>query len=358
MTRPRLRRLLALGGGAIAAGACSLFMIEPKPPTPPDRLIFSHERHRQADVDCATCHEKVYEAVNLDGDFLPPEAVCMDCHEEEKQAGNCAMCHTDAAKAKGYPPSESHLRMSHAEHVERAHEDCSTCHTALYEPGPPRNLTPSMKGCVSCHEHEQEFADGDCMGCHKDLYDLKPGDQFSHQGDFIQRHASLALDSAATCAVCHGQAFCADCHSGTVVAPIEIRFADRTERPFVHRNDFVGRHSVEATAEPARCLRCHGPEPTFCENCHTLQNLTSQAANPTSPHPANWVFPPGAPNGHAVAARQQITNCASCHDQGAQSVCVNCHKVGGTGGNPHPPAWMRRNDNPAAQRQGMCLYCH
>ena len=31
------------------------------------------------------------------------------------------------------------------------------------------------------------------------------------------------------------------------------------------------------------------------------------------------MFPPGSPGNHAVAARQEITNCAACHDKGAQT---------------------------------------
>ena len=350
---------LAIGAAfaaLFAAAACSVSKVKSAPPPPADHIIFSHKAHVEGDVECIVCHDQVYDATTLDGNFLPKEAVCMDCHEEEKESGNCAFCHTHVKQARGFPTEESHLIMSHVTHIERVEEDCSRCHTQLSEPGPPQNLTPTMDSCLSCHEHEEEFADASCMGCHKDLYDLKPGTRFTHQGDFIRSHGLIAADAMQQCATCHGQAFCADCHSGTVVAPIEIRFAERTERPFVHRNDFVGHHQIDATAEPSRCLQCHAPQ--FCESCHTLQNLTPQATNPLNPHPPNWVFPPGSPNGHAVAARQEITNCAACHDQGAQSNCVNCHKVGGIGGNPHPPSWLSHNSASEIKKQAMCLYCH
>ena len=347
---------VALGAVAVTAAACSVSKVKSAPPPPDDHIIFSHKVHIEAEVDCGTCHEGVYESQALKESLLPKEEVCMDCHEEEKDAGNCAMCHTNVKDAKGFPKPDFHLRMSHMAHLERVDEDCGRCHTQLPEPGPTQNVAPTMESCLGCHEHEDEFAEASCMGCHTDLYGLKPATRFSHKGDFVRTHGIIAADSAQTCQTCHGEAFCADCHSGNIVAPIQLRFKERTERPFVHQNDFVGRHSVEATAEPARCLQCHGQQ--FCENCHTLQNLTQDGPNPVNPHPPNWVFPPGSPGGHAISARQEITNCAACHDQGAQSVCVQCHKVGGIGGNPHPPSWLSHNSASEIRKRAMCTYCH
>ena len=50
-------------------------------------------------------------------------------------------------------------------------------------------------------------------------------------------------------------------------------------------------------------------------------------------------------------------SCASCHDQGAASNCVNCHREA-MGINPHPPGW--RSTVPAAERHThpTCRICH
>ena len=50
--------------------------------------------------------------------------------------------------------------------------------------------------------------------------------------------------------------------------------------------------------------------------------------------------------------------CAPCHDQGAASVCVTCHRVGGSGGTPHPPGWSDAHPRADISRNGMCLICH
>jgi len=51
-------------------------------------------------------------------------------------------------------------------------------------------------------------------------------------------------------------------------------------------------------------------------------------------------------------------SCASCHDQGAQSNCVQCHKVGGIGGDPHPPGFRSRHNLNEARSDGRCVACH
>jgi hypothetical protein len=59
-------------------------------------------------------------------------------------------------------------------------------------------------------------------------------------------------------------------------------------------------------------------------------------------------------NEHGRAARRDIASCAACHDQGAASNCVRCHKVGAFGGSPHPPGW--RSSQPTTAES--CAICH
>jgi hypothetical protein len=218
-------------------------------------------------------------------------------------------------------------------------------------------MAPPMDACLSCHEHKQEYSAGRCGGCHLDLrkYRLEPLSTFSHQGDFVRELGASARATAETCAQCHEQTFCSDCHAKTVSTKIEVKFPERVDSYFIHRNDFISRHAVEAQAEPATCRRCHGS--SFCENCHQAQNLTPFGSNPRDPHPSGWSFP-GSANFHGTAARRDILSCAGCHDQGAQSICVDCHKVGGVGGNPHPPGWEARHGRDEMMHNGMCHACH
>jgi hypothetical protein len=90
-----------------------------------------------------------------------------------------------------------------------------------------------------------------------------------------------------------------------------------------------------------------------------MNNPTPQLASglSRSPHPPGFSFP-GSPDFHGPAARRDIASCASCHDQGAASNCVSCHRVGGIGGNPHPASWLARHDAREIAGNGMCLACH
>jgi hypothetical protein len=40
------------------------------------------------------------------------------------------------------------------------------------------------------------------------------------------------------------------------------------------------------------------------------------------------------------------------------SNCVQCHRVGGVGGNPHPMGWTARHGTEEIDRSTMCLFCH
>jgi Cytochrome c7 and related cytochrome c len=322
-----------------------------------DRIKMPHARHALAKVDCVACHEPVYEAEKLGGPAFPPEGKCLECHRKEKEAGRCDFCHTDVRLAVARTPHPSDLHMSHAKHIDLVKEDCSRCHVQLPEPSRPPARTTTMDTCRSCHQHEKEFTDGRCSECHTDLsrYPLAPITAFSHQGDFTAGHRLAARAAPESCATCHDQRYCADCHASTTGMLIETRQPDRVDRRFIHRNDFLSQHAFEAKAEPATCRRCHAS--SFCADCHTTQNLTLLAVNPRNPHPVEWSFP-GPANTHAQAARQNIGSCAACHDQGAASVCVKCHKVGGVGGNPHPPGWDRRHPMSEIQQNSMCIACH
>jgi hypothetical protein len=260
-------------------------------------------------------------------------------------------------RAAAWPAHEPSLQMSHAEHIERTKEKCTVCHTKLPDPVRTASMKPTMASCLGCHEHRAEYDEGRCRRCHSDLksFPTVPVSLFSHRGDFVHEHARPARAAGATCAECHEQTFCSDCHAKTVATRVEVKWPERVEAYFIHRNDYLGRHSVEAQSDPASCRRCHGS--SFCESCHRAQNLTPDATNARDPHPAGWSFP-GSASFHGTAARRDIVSCASCHDQGARSICVDCHKVGGIGGNPHPASWQSRHNHEEIGRNNMCTVCH
>ncbi len=323
-----------------------------------DHIKIPHAKHAAAKVECIACHSDIYDAPDLKKHVLPKEDDCLSCHRAEKDKGNCQFCHTDVSKAAPWPViAEPSLRMSHAKHIDLVKEKCDTCHTALPNPLRAAEAAPAMAACLNCHEHKVEYDEGRCNGCHVDLQrkPLEPISRFTHQGNFVREHARPARAATATCAECHEQTFCSDCHANTVSTKIEDKQFERVDRDFIHRNDFLSRHSVEAQADPVTCARCHGT--SFCDSCHRAQNLTPQATNPRDPHPSGWLWPASA-QFHGVEARRDISQCAACHDQGTQSICLDCHKVGGSGGNPHPAGWTARHGRNEIARNGMCVACH
>lgn len=325
-------------------------------PVARDHIKVPHSRHAAAKVDCITCHEAVFDSKELGDRVIPDEKTCMQCHKQKQK--DCAMCHTSVQrrKASALRPTPA-VRMSHAKHIELVKEDCRACHKQLPDPVATVSTKPPMDACLGCHEHRVQYDEGRCGACHKDLqaFGLKPILSFSHAGNFVREHARPARAAPDTCATCHDQTFCTDCHASTVGLRVEIKQPERVERDFIHRNDFRSRHAIEAHADPVSCARCHGT--SFCQECHTAQNLSPAGKDPRNPHPIGWVLP-GSASFHGTEARRDIASCAACHDQGAASNCVKCHKVGGIGGNPHPAGFTDSHDRGEIGRNGMCAACH
>jgi hypothetical protein len=330
--------------------ACATLMTNLYGPRP--QIKVPHELHKKAEVDCLTCHETIFDSKTLTDQNKPKEETCLQCHKKEREANNCQFCHI--GEPAPYAARTTSLVMSHADHLER-NEDCGVCHKTLPQAG-KHAAAPSMDTCTSCHVHKDHFDNGRCDVCHKDLgqYGLKPVSSFSHRGDFLHTHGREAR-STSSCSTCHDQSFCSDCHTQNQAERVEVLKAEQSvDRSFIHPADFLGRHSVDARANSATCQRCHGT--STCQSCHLQRGLASGGtAKPgQNPHPDGY----GAGDKHGPAARRDILSCASCHDQGAASICVDCHKVGGVGGNPHPKSWSLRHDHQEIGRNAMCIVCH
>jgi Cytochrome c7 and related cytochrome c len=346
------RAFLLIGGVVACATAATVIGTR----SSGDEILFPHARHAQAKVECITCHETAYDAKTLSGDFLPKEAKCLECHKAKKADGQCNFCHADVEHAATWVKRGPRLKLDHAAHIERVKEDCSQCHSRLSEPRQPVPLSDGHAACLKCHDHAQQYADASCATCHVDLssYPLVPVSEVSHLGDFLRRHASVARSAQQSCATCHDQNFCLDCHAKTAMVPVETKLVDRPDRRFIHRQDFLGRHSMDARADPTSCARCHSSN--SCETCHEHSRVSAGLSS-VNPHPPGWALP-GSAAFHGDAARRDIQSCASCHDQGAASNCVSCHKVGGIGGDPHPTGFRSRHSLMEARSDGRCIACH
>jgi hypothetical protein len=225
-----------------------------------------------------------------------------------------------------------------------------------------------MSACTACHVHQQAFNEARCAPCHVDLKGLKPEDAFKHEGEWLRQHGALARPSGESCAACHDQTYCAECHSPqTAAGRASIVFPERVDRTYIHRGDYVSRHMIDAGANPASCRRCHGS--AFCESCHELQGLSKvdpafgkvaeAVRRPASHDQTNWVSGGTGTPAHGHAARRDINSCAGCHDQGAQATCVGCHSDrAGPDKAPHPRKFLSAHDEDDIAKNAMCTTCH
>jgi hypothetical protein len=340
------RRLLLLAAAVTVVVGCVSRRGRPEGAENP-KYTFPHATHAGAEVPCLSCHASVAQATAVGSTVhvalpRPSEAkVCFDCHE----------------RAPIPPPPRRHIErsitatFSHAAHMSYVKGDCTKCHTALPEQGDTKAPVPPMSTCTACHEHARDYAQARCQPCHVDLkrYPLKPIADYKHEGDFLRTHGQMAKTNAAACAECHEQTSCAECHAASTrpVKP-DIEWPEKVGPSFIHRGDYVSRHTVDANADPASCRRCHGT--AFCDACHREEGI-SQRSPSRDPHPPGWL----AGVVHGPPARQDISSCAACHDQGARSTCVACHR----NVNPHPPGWAQRhNKTTDVIGNSMCRTCH
>jgi hypothetical protein len=335
-------------------------------------FAFPHDSH--GGFDCVDCHTGIPKAAKLGEAKLPGQAKCSECHEIAKPTDDQSKKAAAALRTIGGKQGrEYQINFNHSDHLKRINakepnQVCATCHKQLPNPGAPADISPPMQACTACHYHAEEVAAARCQPCHQSLrrYPLKPIAALagmSHTANWVHEHGRLAKNTAATCAQCHDQTYCANCHAtSTVPFRPEIRFPEKIEANFIHRADFVSRHQIEVQADPAYCRRCHGS--FFCDSCHTAQNVSFrnriQNGNPNNPHPRGWANAVGAgPQAfHGDAARANIVSCAGCHDQGAAANCVLCHRVGGIGGNPHPRDFLSHKKHEDIAKTTMCRACH
>jgi hypothetical protein len=342
-----------------ALAACGYKPVKEANPAKQPAYAFPHSTHVDADVPCSACHDMAG-ATKLD-----PAVRHVKVPANASKQKPCSDCHDTNPKAIPARTREYRLTFSHAQHLKYV-KDCKSCHQKLTEPGDASAPAPPMASCTACHNHQKAFAEARCTPCHTDLKNLRPETAFRHEGNWLGMHGQLTKPTAESCAQCHDQTYCVSCHSpATVATRVEVIFPERVDRAFIHRGDYVGRHTVEAQANPASCRRCHGS--AFCDACHSANGFsgsnvaTGTAVRPLSHTPGIWSGPPGSTNQHANEARRDISSCAGCHDQkGPNQTCVQCHAVRATGTsiNPHPKRFLDTHNAADRSRNDMCRVCH
>jgi hypothetical protein len=320
----------------------------------------------QLDADCTTCHVPLAETDFDEGriralrrpadhrarswvllDHGPTAeggvARCATCHTQER----CVACHVDTdrrpieamprapagmelppARAR-YPEPATHASdawlSSHAAQASR--DSCATCHTS--DDCASCHVAPAPDVIASLPSRDGVLAPGVVLSARA---------PDSHERAFFMRaHPVLAETDAGSCATCHRESFCTECHD----APIGGGY---------HPANFVSRHAGESFGRDTECSNCHNAQ-VFCRECHVQNGLVNTAGR------LNAGYHNGGPIWllrHGQAARQTLESCASCHKQ---VDCTQCHGVlGAFKVSPHSAdfdaarAWAR---SPRT-----CLACH
>ena len=327
--------------------ACAAMLgIKPDGPKP-----FEHRAHVLKGVNCLLCHRGVDAEQGPSPMHMPEDKDCLSCHEKPHNPNPCGACHTSPHVRAGVQAAREHLKFEHAKHAEAVQGNCIRCHIDVAEHDGP--LRPSMATCFGCHEHEKQWSINDCDGCHVDLQmeHVPPASHVVHGPDFMREHGVRAASEMGLCQSCHTERTCAGCHGVTIAAlPSRLHF-DEPQRADMHRAGFASRHSLEAKSDPAMCVTCHTE--SSCQSCHARSGVVAGSGN-HSPHPAGWVGLPGQSNTHGPAARLDPVGCASCHGGTGEQLCVDCHRVGGPGGNPHPADFSSSR----SKSELPCRLCH
>jgi hypothetical protein len=278
----------------------------------------------------------------------PKEQDCTNCHRGDAHEALAVL------SSKAERPSGP-IRFDHDQHLKLSElkGQCVPCHAGVVEADKP--AMPPMSQCFGCHEHEDEWKRGVCTPCHSraDLSRTLPKTFLRHDEAFVRHHGAQAAAESQKCQSCHTESDCNACHDASQTLSIERRRPEKIEKRLVHRGDFMVRHAIEAQSQSARCVRCHTVD--TCDACHVARGVSGNARANRTPHPPGWVGGNrDSKSSHGHEARRNIVLCASCHDQGPATNCIQCHKVGAYGGNPHPNGWQSNQ----SESSRMCGYCH
>ena len=325
----------------------------PKPPThaAPDFTSAHGKAARATNANCATCHAR---------------ESCARCHVDANRSTVIRALGTDrriarlvAGKAPSYPTPADHLTADFGlEHgtaakanVARcatchARASCETCHTADGALAILRRLPDAREAGSRGVRLQRVVApsaspSGPSFSLASSQHAQKP-DTTTHKVQvhppaFARSHGGVASSGQSQCTNCHAQRFCTDCHVGEL--------AGRRYHP----SNFVSSHPAKAYGRDTECSSCHTTE-AFCRSCHKQVGVAAKSGvRSTVYHNAQpfWLLE------HGRAARQDLTNCTTCHQQ---AYCLQCHSDVGSRINPHGPGFDAARM--AKRNSQICLVCH
>jgi hypothetical protein len=126
-----------------------------------------------------------------------------------------------------------------------------------FAPTHPQALEQGRPTCSECH------------GTDRVKSTQKTFASFDHTQAFVTNHKFAANQDPATCAACHAQSFCTDCHGGKTGMLPSTKLGNRPDRESPHRGDYLTMHRIDGKIDPTGCFKCHGRSNNEkCSACH------------------------------------------------------------------------------------------
>ncbi len=209
-------------------------------------------------------------------------------------------------------------------------------HGALVKAGNPScAVCHAQESCYQCHRGNPEVADSFPTAASGKAMNVtvRRHPPESHTPDWPTKHANLASARPEACAGCHIRSDCLECHRPNPAGTAKF-----------HAPGFLTSHPQQAYTREVSCANCHNTQ-QFCQTCHLQAGLASNAPLSRGYHDKAARFL----GGHGQAARQSLESCVTCH---VENDCLACHRQF----NPHGPGFNPGKLQKRAEE--MCRTCH
>jgi len=198
-------------------------------------------------------------------------ATCATCHTQQ----SCRSCHVSPPPdpIPELAPGRAQASSVHqAQGVVLVRQPPSN-HTATFAEDHKALAAAATTTCATCHTQDQ------CITCHLESEALStPGEPVGryHPENFVMQHSAPSFGQAVECATCHNpEAFCRDCHTGQGLAT-----SGRIDTGFHNRKStWIFGHGQAARQGLETCATCHSQRD--CLQCHSA--LGGRRVSPHGP---------------------------------------------------------------------------
>lgn len=238
---------------------------------PAGPLKFDHSRH--ASASCESCHGDMRTVDLATTRQLPTMGSCLTCHTNGSHPRHCTDCHL--ARTGGLLETT----FPHGELVPQR-SGLGDDHDVLFMKNHRQQASRPDATCNACHDRSE------CLDCHQGV--VKPLE--FHQANYLLVHATEAKRGRPDCSACHrAQTFCVSCHERSGLSTrgdsqFDSRDPDRQFHPAGWASQGMGPnlHAQAARRSVGSCASCHREDD--CLECHSAQ----PGGLRISPHPAGW----------------------------------------------------------------------